>query len=404
MKGGTYMNDKPFDRETEWDKVLLTDNPFGIVPARVAEPLEWADIADLKNKIERRIINSLQTSPSCIVLNYGEWGGGKTHAAVYFTQERVLKQLADRAGTSIPLGLNIVLPRATTGAIKVLYRDILGRLRFDTLGKALQKFHQAMKKKSFDILFSLTGSEDFANSFIKLAEATETQNTEMRKQYEMLRAYFNLSIERRELRQLGLVRSIESISDIITVLTAILNILVYDRAPGLPLYSEILLWIDELEEFFTLPSREQDMLRTLLRDLIDYVPNNLTLFLNITLKTGVKFEDIPAYIGDAVMFRIQPRHRWHFTQLDDKNGLWYVKELLGVSRGKYQVPTPFYPFKEDALKTVLSGLSLRTPRSINDQCTYLIECATVDPNWKPGKSFIDFQFLKGKLPDLVKEG
>lgn len=398
------MNDKPLDREKEWDKVLLTDNPFAIVPARVVESLEWADMADLKSKIEDRIINSLQTSPSCIVLNWGEWGGGKTHAAVYFTQEHVLKQLADRAGTPIPLGLNIVLPRATTDAIKVLYRDILGRFRFDTLWKALQKFHQTMKKKSFDILFSLTGSEDFANSFIKLAEVTETRTTEMRKQYELLRAYFNLSIDRRELRQLGLVRSIESISDIIAVLTAILNILVYDRARGLPLYSEILLWIDEVEEIFTLTPREQDMLRTLLRDLIDYVPNNFTLFLNFTLKTGVKFEDIAAYVGDAVMSRIQLRHRWHFTQLDEENRLQYVKELLEVSRGEYQVPTPFYPFKEDALKTMLSRLPLRTPRRINDECTYLIECAIVDPNWKPGKSFVDFRFLKEKLPDSVKEG
>lgn len=398
------MDGKPWSREKEWDKVLLADNPFAVVPARVVESLEWADIADLKSKIEGRIIDSLQTSPSCIVLNWGEWGGGKTHAAVYFTQERVLKQLADRAGTTIPLGLNIVLPRATTDAIKVMYRDILGRFRFKALWRALQKFHQAMGKKSFDILFSLTGSEDLANSFIKLAEVTETRTAEMRKEYELLRAYFNLNIDRRELRQLGLVRSIESISDVIAMLTAILNILVYGRARGLPLYPEILLWIDEVEEIFTLPPREQDMIRTLLRDLIDYVPNNFTLFLNVTLKTGVKFEDITAYVGDAVMSRIQLRHRWHFTQLDEENGLRYVKELLEVSRGEHRVPTPFYPFKEDALKTMLSSLPLRTPRRINDECTYLIECAIMDPNWKPQKSFIDFRFLKQKSPDLAKKG
>lgn len=387
------MNKETSIEKRGWQKVFLKDNPFAIVPSRIAESIKWADVIDLKNKVESRIINSMQTSPSCIVLNWGEWGGGKTHAGLYFTQEDTLKELAKRAGTSFPIAFLVSLPRASKDVIKVMYLDVLGKLGFKNFWHCLQKVHKALKGKSHRIFSRLTGSEEFAESFMKLA-MLESQDED----YNLLRAYFNLSMTKADLRKLGLARDIESITDMINILTTILNIMVYDDTPGLPLYSELFLWIDELEDILSLPTKEQDMLRNFLRDLIDYVPNNLTLFLNFTLKTPLEFEDISSYLGDACLSRV--RYQLNFSELTKENALQYVKELLDFSQIKEKVPTDCYPFEEESLKNLIVKLPLRTPRKINEECTILIESAIAETSWKSPDSVIDIAFVKQKLPHL----
>lgn len=390
------MNKKASVERGGWQKVLLKDNPFGIVPSRMAESIKWADVINLKNDIKRRMINSMQTSPSCIILNWGEWGGGKTHAGLYFTQEDILKELAKQARTSSPIAFLVALPRSSKDVIKVMYLDVLGKLGFQNLWYCVQRLHKALQRKSHRIFARLTGNEEFAESFMKLAQLKSKDDN-----YNLLRAYFNLSVTKADLRKLGLARDIESITDMINILTTILNIMVYDDVPGLPLYSELFLWIDELEDILSLPTKEQDMLRNFLRDLIDYVPNNLTLFLNFTLKTPLKFEDISTYIGDACLSRV--RYRFNFSPLTEKNALQYIKDLLSFSQIKEKVPTDFYPFREEALKNLIVKLPLRTPRKINEECTILIESAIAEPSWKSPDSVIDSKFIKQKLLPLFRE-
>lgn len=391
------MSKKASVEQRGWQKVLLNDNPFAIVPSRMAESIKWADVIDLKREIESRMINSMQTSPSCIVLNWGEWGGGKTHAGLYFTQQHILKELAKRAGTSLPIAFPVSLPRASKDVIKVMYLDILGKLGFQNLWHCLQKLHKALQSsKSHRIFFRLTGNEEFAESFTKLSQL-ESKDED----YNLLRAYFNLNMTKADLRKLGLARDIESITDMINILTTILNIMVYGDSPSLPLYSELFLWIDELDDILSLPTKEQDMLRNFLRDLIDYVPNNLTLFLNFTLKTPLKFEDISSYLGDACLSRA--RYKLNFSQLTEENALKYIKDLLSFSQIKEKVPTDFYPFEEESLKNLIAKLPLRTPRKINEECTILIESAIAEPTWKSPDSTIDGTFIRQKLPHLFGE-
>ncbi len=64
----------------------LKSNPFRIIPATRPEEIIWAGFPDLKEKFTQRIKRSLNISNSSIILNWGEFGSGKTHAARYFTR------------------------------------------------------------------------------------------------------------------------------------------------------------------------------------------------------------------------------------------------------------------------------------------------------------------------------
>lgn len=391
------MNERSGTEIKNWQKVFLKDNPFAIVPGRISESVKWANMVILKDAIEKRMISSVQTSPSCIILNWGEWGGGKTHAGLYFTQDYILKEIAEKANTRNSKAFLISLPRASKEVIKVLYLDVIGKIGFRNLWQFVQKFYKALGTDSFKVLSRLCGNEEFAEVIVKLAKTKKENDI-----YQSLRAYFNLAITKTELRKLGFVRSIESVTDMISILTTILNIMVLGNTRGLPLYSEVFLWFDELEDIITLPTKEGDMLRNLLRDLIDYVPQNLTVFLNFTRKTGIKFEDLFAYLGDALMSRLRRQYIFEFSFLSEKDALKYIKDLISFSRPKKKAPTDYYPFEEKALKTLIGRLELRTPRKINEECTLLLESAISEPSWEAARSVIDTEFVKKNLPSLFE--
>lgn len=76
-----------------FDKFELRDNPFRMMPASEPNKLIWAGFSDIKGDFERRIQRSIGVSSSSLVLNMGEYGSGKTHAAMYFSKPDVLKAL-----------------------------------------------------------------------------------------------------------------------------------------------------------------------------------------------------------------------------------------------------------------------------------------------------------------------
>ena len=93
----------------------LNDNPFTATPI-TGRPI-WCGMQRLKADLERRVQISLKTSPSSIVLNWGHYGSGKTHAAKYFTSEITLKEVAATAALpNPPLAFYIGFPRVDRGA------------------------------------------------------------------------------------------------------------------------------------------------------------------------------------------------------------------------------------------------------------------------------------------------
>lgn len=90
------------------EQFKLRDNPFRMTPAIRADEIVWAGFPELKARLKKRIKRSMKLSNSCLILNWGEWGSGKTHAANYFNLEEVLQELS--GGLAPPYSLKITFP------------------------------------------------------------------------------------------------------------------------------------------------------------------------------------------------------------------------------------------------------------------------------------------------------
>ena len=62
----------------------LKSNPFRMTPAVNSDEIIWAGFPQMKEKFENRIKRSIKMPNSGLILNWGEYGSGKTHAARYF--------------------------------------------------------------------------------------------------------------------------------------------------------------------------------------------------------------------------------------------------------------------------------------------------------------------------------
>ena len=71
----------------------LNSNPFCLTLAFSSDVLIWAGFPELKKRIENRILKAIKIPNSSLILNWGDYGSGKTHAARYFTNLNVLSNL-----------------------------------------------------------------------------------------------------------------------------------------------------------------------------------------------------------------------------------------------------------------------------------------------------------------------
>jgi Cdc6-like AAA superfamily ATPase len=140
IKGGKQM------QAMNWKKALLLDNPFVSTPPMPGEEIIWADMSEQKGKLENRLRSALLTSPSSLVLNYGTWGGGKTHAARYFSQETVLKALSNEVGIVPPLSIIVNIPRGAKSVIRALYLNILDAIGLWQVSQSLSRVVNALER------------------------------------------------------------------------------------------------------------------------------------------------------------------------------------------------------------------------------------------------------------------
>jgi hypothetical protein len=394
--GGKYVS------IVRWQSVYLEDNPFVSTPPTPTEEVIWAGVPDQKKRIEDRITSSLKTSPYTLVLNWGPWGSGKTHAARYFNQQAELKRLGELAGVGPPLSLVLDLPRGERDIIRGIYLVIMGRLGLRQIGRDLSEVAEKLGEDRFrDLAYTFVRDEEFAEALAQLAGIVPLDG-----QLSLggsgpspaLRRYFLLSAGTPDLRDLGLARKLDSNNDMFEMLTAIFNLLFYSGAGVEPRYSELILWFDEMEEIVSLPGKEQRLLTSLLRDFTDYVPSNLTMFVNFTLRSGGQLEDIGAYLTDAVWSRV--RDEIYFGELDEEGIIEYVRDLLNAPKYRSatlakECPDELYPFTKEALQFVGQRLMPNaTPRYVNEACSLLIERALATEALDSQNARIDLGFAQ----------
>ena len=102
----------------DFSNYKLLNNPFRISPSTNTNELIWVGMKKLKNKIDNRIEICIKTSPSRIVLNWGRYGSGKTHAANYYTKTNYIAEKFKIKTKNIKVNL----PRGTKEPVQAFLR------------------------------------------------------------------------------------------------------------------------------------------------------------------------------------------------------------------------------------------------------------------------------------------
>src|SRR5690606_1439249 len=92
----------------------------------------------------------------------------------------------------------------------------------------------------------------------------------------------------------------------------------------------IIIWIDEFEDIAVLNNTNIDKINSFIRELLDNVPNNLLLFLNLTQSALISVEDLGQYVYDSVRSRI--KERISFDSPSPETFKEYLRELLSLFR------------------------------------------------------------------------
>lgn len=356
----------------DYAKLKLRDNPFTATPT-TGRPI-WCGMRRLKADLERRVQISLKTSPSSIVLIWGHYGSGKTHAAKYFTSDETLREMAEAAGLSEqPLAFYIGFPRVDKGAVFNLTSSIVGKFGVTDFASKLEQVKATLDGVSSGLFAKLLqeycDDSELQKIFHKLVQGNPDD------QDKIGRVLFGNGSSA-DLRDLQIARKPDSVADLCRIVTTAFNLFTYRAAQNPPLHAAVHLWIDEFEDISSLSGKEQDALAAYMRNLADWCPRHLTVFLNFTLTPVQGLQDLSLYLGEAVMSRI--RQRIEFSEADKPEIKAYVREMLNATSMRTEVAEvndEFAPFELSAVDLIIDSVTPRTPRRVNEVFSFYLDQA-----------------------------
>lgn len=352
----------------------LKDNPFRMTPSQFQNEIVWAGFKKLKEDLEKRIIISMRLSSTSLVLNWGEYGSGKTHSANYFQQDKVLQELAESCEKTSPFTQKIVLPKGRNPIGDIVVK-IVDRLDIDSLR---DNFESSFEEISSHI-------EGSTNNILlqNVLKAIFSKNIDgdLIKSY-LYGAITNTGLKKDGFRELGIIRRFQMDDDAIQFLAGLFSCLTFKQE----VYSSIVLWIDEFEDIRTMNQANIDKTNNFIRELLDHTPNHLLIFTNFTLSPIDGLEDLSRYLSQAVIERVKARIEF---KIPDKDQLHtYFKELLKVYRTE-ELQDEYFPFTEECVEFVRNELGNVSLRRFNEAFSILLELASLEETTPLSKNFAE---------------
>jgi hypothetical protein len=358
--------------------INLNSNPFmDLTPdLQPNQEIVWGGMSDVKNKIEKVYTDTFRYTQRQVVLNWGPWGGGKTHAAVYFSSRKFENANLTQA--------YIQSPKKGASATDDFFVNILDGITFD---KIINQVKELIEDNGEDIfiknLGNKMGSQEFAKAIALLA--TDDEDT-----LEMMRRYFYVGATKAELKKLKLPRDIASDSDTIKILAGIIYCFIGDDDYN----GRFCLWIDEMEDLIYYSSAHYRAFSQILRELIDRLNERFTIFLNFTLAESEE-KTIELLLGAALWSRISRKIRFKELSLGDAQE--YISDLLGVAKIKKTSKAPIDQVQIDYLLSFIPQSNL-TPREINRYMSGVLSLAIEEEKQSVDKAIID-EYIRDKNDD-----
>ncbi|MEM2126124.1 MAG: hypothetical protein QXQ53_06995 [Candidatus Methanosuratincola sp.] len=397
-----------------WKLALLKQNPFMDVPPRRPEEAIWAGMTSLKKELEDLFVESLTTPTSQVVLNWGAYGSGKTHAAMYFGIPERLPRVEGKKVREVRI-LYIRTPKEPPRADEILYKDVIERLRFSEIRKAVRDvINEYGEEQSLQLLQEATESEALGKAIwllgVEGARITQPRLFEGKEGSEewerLLQAYFFSQTTKTDLKRLGLSRNISTARERFQVLGGLLHCFIgFAPTENIEAHTRLILWLDEVEDLIYFTAQQSRSFSQGLRDLVDRCPAYFTLLLNFTLATPESLEDAEIVLTPALINRVT--HRVFFQRPSQDDAYEYVLDLLRQYRtrspGDYGLPET-YPFEEEALKQLVSFVSPCTPRELNNFCRDIVSQALLQGVISgEGKGIISKEFVSGILERRTRQ-
>lgn len=339
------------------EKYSLKGNPFRTTPSSNLEEIIWAGFGDIKEKMENRIKRAILIPNSSLVLNWGEYGSGKTHAARYFQKPDVLERIAEDRPS--PFSILLSFPKGKE-SVKELYTQVIDKLDLELLRR---------KITALDVHEALNGctENELIRNVLRLMFDDTVSSTSM-KSY----LYGNASIKSAFIEE-NVQRKLESDSDYTDLLAALLSFLTYEKT----VFSCAVLWIDEFEDIATLNSANITRVNSFIRTMMDKTPNNLLMFLNLTQSAMMDVSDLSDYLQEAVKSRIKEKIELPIP--DTYKVKEYLSDLLNDPIYRIGNAQGFTPFEESVIDRVISDLGASVSlRKYNEVFSALIENGLFD--------------------------
>lgn len=344
-----------------FDRFKLKDNPFRVVPAINSHELIWAGFNEIKQKLETRILRSLQIPNSAIVLNWGDYGSGKTHAARYFCKDSVMEGLAQRAGCNKPLSMMINFPRGKK-VIDEMYTQIMDKIDIRYLRENIP-----VDANIADCIKNSTDS-------VYIQHVLEEVFTDRGRTVEQVKAFLYGTDYPKDLVNVGITRKLSIETDAVDLLSALFNVMT-----GIKIFSAVILWIDEFEDISLQNSNGINAANSFIKILLDKTPNRMLMFINFTLTAiASAVESLGDYLQEAVKSRIVQRNELAYPNTADM--LNYISELMNneIFRTEAVEENPYTPFEAAVVSQVVADLGSVSLRKYNEAFSRLLDSAAFD--------------------------
>jgi len=329
-------------------KLNLKYNPFEILTLSASDTnLVWAGMELQKKLIKEVYKEGMNFNPRQVTLNWGQLGGGKTHAAYYF--ERNISTILNIDDDKI-FHVHVNIPEEGKDANKGVIKNIFDNLSLRKIKQEISTIRKEIgKEKLFELINRKVKSETLSNAVLRLNEEIIS--------IELLQRFVFDGLSSAELKKLHLPSSLKSNEEYVTFLAAVLIAMTSGKDE-----KRVVLWIDEMESMVYYNSKQFRAVSQVFRGLIDRVNEKLLIFFNFTL-TDNELETVRLLLGDALWSRLNKKIRFEILSLDD--AAVYCKDA--INQAQIDGSKKLSPFTNDSVEIILKTIPVidLIPREIN---------------------------------------
>lgn len=340
-------------------KYNLSKNPFTDITPNFSfakkRKIVWADMFKLKEKFDRIFNRLIKRGEKYVTLNWGTWGGGKTFSSLFF-----YNQYLEVKNVEV---IYIRLPKEGKSIDLNMLKDIFDFLSYQKIKSKIQELKTLVTED--ELLKYLTNtikSEEFAKAILLIGNNNKAID-------KLMKHYIFNGLNKAELKKIDITRNIQTLNERVKFVGGILSLFTYNKE------DRLVLWIDEMEDLVHLNSKDSKLCSQFLRDLIDLINKNISIFFNFSLAENQR-STIEYLLGDALMRRVS--NNIQFDSFDSKNAFIYVSELIKA----YQIESNnnLSPFGKDLINKIIKDIpeDNRTPGEVNKIFSELLNLALDD--------------------------